>query len=126
MQLFDQNGARVPGLQQGFPAAGQALRVQQPGVYTARSPGSETLLAANVDTRESDPRPVSAQFLARWQDALRPRGEPTAQAGEDAPPSTTPLAGALLALALALLLAESVAANTGWPLGFRGRRWTAA
>lgn len=126
VQLFDQSGARVPGLQQGLNATGQALRVEQPGVYTARSPGRETLLAVNVDTRESDPRPVSAEFLARWQDALRPRGEPTAHVGEDVPPSTRPLAGALLALALALLLAESVAANTGWSLGFRVRRWTAA
>lgn len=119
VQIFDQSGTRVHGLQQGFNAAGQALRVEQPGVYTARSPGSETLLAVNVDARESDPRPVSAVFLARWQNALRPHGGPSAHAGEAARPSTTPLAGALLALALALLLAESVAANTGWPLRYQ-------
>ena len=126
VQLFDQSGARIPGLQQRLSGGLQALRVEQPGVYTARSPGRETLLAVNVDARESDPLPVSAEFLARWQDALRPRGEPIAHVGEDAPRSTRPLAGALLALALALLLAESVAANTGWPLRFRARRWMAA
>lgn len=126
VQLFDQSGARVPGLQQGFNAAGQALRVEQPGVYTARSPGRETLLAVNVDARESDPRPISAEFLARWQEALRPHEAPAAHAGEDASPTTTPLAGTLLALALALLLAESVAANARWPLRFRPTRRAAA
>ncbi len=125
VQLFDQTGARVPGLQQGINAAGRALRVEQPGVYTARSPGTETLLAVNVDARESDPRPVSADFLARWQAALAPRTAPNTPAGEDSPPSTTPLAGALLLLALLLLLAESVAANTGWPFRFGNTRQAA-
>ena len=126
VQLFDQTGARVPGLQPGLNAAGRALRVEQPGVYTARSPGSETLLAVNVDARESDPRPVPADFLARWQAALAPRAAPNTLAGEDSPPSTTPLAGALLLLALLLLLAESVAANTGWPFRFGNTRQAAA
>lgn len=126
VQLFDQSGTRVPGLQQGINAAGRALRVEQPGVYTARSPGSETLLAVNVDARESDPRPVSAEFLARWQAALAPHATPNTPAGEDSPPSTTPLAGALLLLALLLLLAESVAANTGWPFRFSDTRQAAA
>ena len=126
VQLFDQSGARVPGLQQGFDAAGRALRVERPGVYAARSPGSETLLAVNVDARESNPRPVTADFLARWQAALAPRAAPSDRAGEDSPPSATPLAGALLLLALALLLAESVAANTGWPLRLRNTRQAAA
>ena len=126
VQLFDQSGTRVPGLQPGLNAAGRALRVEQPGVYTARSPGSETLLAVNVDARESDPRPVSADFLARWQAAIAPRTAPNTPAGEDSPPSTTPLAGALLLLALLLLLAESVAANTGWPFRFGNTRQAAA
>lgn len=126
VQLFDQSGTRVPGLQQGINAAGRALRVEQPGVYTARSPGSETLLAVNVDARESDPRPVSPEFLARWQAAIAPRAAPNTPGTEDSPPSTTPLAGALLLLALLLLLAESVAANTGWPFRFGNTRQAAA
>lgn len=124
LQLFDWNGKRLPGLHQGATtSAARALRVSKPGSYTVRTPGGERLLVANVDARESDPRPVSPRFLARWQDAGRAGDAPAAPAAAAASSGVRPLAGGLLLLALLFLLAESVAANTGWPirLGAFGR-----
>ena len=120
VQLFDQAGKRLPGLHHGAAGAARALRVEQPGVYTLRAPGAETLLVANVDARESDARPVPPRFLARWQDVLRPPDAPAAPADAASSSGVTPLAGGLLLLALLVLLAESVAANTGWPMRLRG------
>ena len=115
-RLFDHRGKRLPGLRQGAGAAAkQVLRAPRPGVYTVRTPGTETLLAVNVDARESDPRPVSEQFLARWHAALRPGAPPPARSGTGMREhAAVPLAGWLLALALLCLLAESWAANLGW------------
>ena len=70
------------------------------------------MLAVNVDPRESNLRPVSAETLAVWQAALRPRPA-TATAPADVQ-ATTPLAPWLLALALLCLAAESLVANIGW------------
>lgn len=114
-RLFDHRGKRLPRPQQGAGAATkQVLRAPRPGVYTVRAPGTETLLAVNVDARESDPRPVSKQFLARWQAALRPSASPPAHiSGELGERAAVSLAGWLLALALLCLLAESLAANVG-------------
>ena len=120
VQLFDQAGKRLPGLQHGAAGTARALRVEKPGVYTLRAPGAEALLVANVDARESDARPVPARFLARWQDVLQPPNAPAAPADAASSSGVTPLAGGLLLLALLVLLAESVAANTGWPMRLRG------
>ena len=120
VQLFDQAGKRLPGLHHGAAATARALRVEKPGVYTLRAPGAETLLVANVDARESDARPVSPRFLARWQDVLQPPNAPNAPADAASSSGVTPLAGGLLLLALLVLLAESAAANTGWPMRLRG------
>lgn len=119
VQLFDQAGKRLPGLHHGAAGTARALRVEKPGVYTLRAPGAEALLVANVDARESDARPVPARFLARWQDVLQPPNAPAAPAGAASSSGVTPLAGGLLLLALLVLLAESVAANTGWPTRLR-------
>ena len=115
-QLFDHRGKRLSGLSQGATAAAKVvLRAPRPGVYTVRTPGAETLLAVNVDARESDPQPVSDRFLGRWQDALRPRTSPVARLDVEMKEGTAlPLAGWLLSLALLCLLAESAVANSGW------------
>ena len=116
VQLFDAQGVRVLALGDTAGGSGNVLRVAEPGLYTVRTPGRETLLAVNVDPRESDLARMSADVLERWQDAAQ-RGAPAAArpavqaaTGE---PAGTPLAPMLLALGLALLLVESAAANVG-------------
>ena len=124
VQLFDADGVRVLALGDTTGGSGNVLRVAEPGLYTVRMPGRETLLAVNVDPRESDLAPVSADLLERWRLAAQrgttlaaARPVETATTGE---PQHNPIAPLLLALGLALLIAESAAANVG---RFRLRPW---
>lgn len=106
VRVLDERGQPVSGL-------GQArARLSRPGLHTVHSPGKRRLLAVNVDPRESDLRPVSAEYLAAWQAALQP--SPAKAAAPPTAQATTPLAPWLLALALLCLAAESIVANIGW------------
>ena len=124
VQLFDAQGVRVLALGDTTGGSGHVLRVAEPGLYTVRTPGRETLLAVNVDPRESDLAPMPAELLLRWRTAAqRVAGPavagPVAQAATGEP-TGTPLGPMLLALGLALLLVESAAANVG---RVRPRAW---
>ena len=112
MQIFDAAGRRVLALDET--ARQPVIRLERPGVYAVRTPGRETLMAVNVDPRESDLRPLDADLLARWQNAAaaRPARSPNASSEADAEVQL-PLAPWLLALAAALLIVESMAANMG-------------
>ena len=77
LQLFDTQGTRVLALGETTGGSGNVLRVAEPGLYTVRTPGRETLLAVNVDPRESDLAPMSADLLERWRAAAQ-RGGPAA------------------------------------------------
>ena len=117
VQLFDAQGVRVLALGDTTGGSGHVLRVAEPGLYTVRTPGRETLLAVNVDPRESDLAPMPAELLERWRGAAQREAGPAvvgpvAQA-VPSEPTGTPLAPTLLALGLALLIIESVAANVG-------------
>ena len=125
VQLFDRQGIRVLALGDTAGGSGNVLRVAEPGLYTVRTPGRETLLAVNVDPRESDLAPMSADLLERWQAAAERNAPALARpAAQAAPgePTGTPLAPTLLALGLALLIVESAAANIGRirPIGSAG------
>lgn len=124
VQIFDSAGERVLGLDQT--AAGSRLvRVAMPGFYSVHTPGREALLAVNVDPRESDLRPVSAEELQRWQDAVRRTATPapTVPDGAVEGPALTPIGRWLLALAALLLVAETITANVG---RFRWRKLSTA
>ena len=110
-QIVDAQGERVLGF--GQTAARAVVRVDDPGVYTVYMPGRKTLLAVNVDVRESDLRPVPAALLERWQEATRSRLAPAASAQEAAADTQYALAPWLLGLAAVLLIAETLAANIG-------------
>lgn len=124
VQLFDAQGVRVLALGDTTGGSGHVLRVAEPGLYTVRTPGRETLLAVNVDPRESDLAPMPAELLERWRDAAQREAAPAvpgpAAQAATAEPTGTPLAPTLLALGLALLIMESVAANVG---RVRPRAW---
>ena len=117
VQLFDAGGTRVLALGDTAGGSGSVLRVSEPGLYTVRMPGRETLLAVNVDPRESDLAPVSADLLDRWRSAAQrgtaPAGVRSVEAATAGEPTRNPLAPLLLALGLALLIAESATANVG-------------
>ena len=110
-QIVDAQGERVLGF--GQTAARAVVRVDDPGVYTVYMPGRKTLLAVNVDVRESDLRPVPAALLERWQEATKSRLAPAASAQEAAADNRYALAPWLLGLAAVLLIAETLAANIG-------------
>ncbi|MYD96758.1 MAG: hypothetical protein F4X98_05150 [Gammaproteobacteria bacterium] len=121
VQIFDSDNERVLSLDStvGRPV----VRIPRPGFYTIRAPGREAGLAVNVDPRESDLRPVSAEFLERWQSATVTPGAPDVpgapgNGGVSADRTLSeanwhPLAPWLLAFAAILLMIESMAANIG-------------
>lgn len=121
VQIFDSDNERVLSLDStvGRPV----VRIPRPGFYTIRAPGREAGLAVNVDPRESDLRPVSTEFLERWQSATVTPGAPDVpgapgnggvSADRTLPEASWhPLAPWLLAFAAILLLIESMAANIG-------------
>lgn len=121
VQIFDSDNERVLSLDStvGRPV----VRIPRPGFYTIRAPGREAGLAVNVDPRESDLRPVSTEFLERWQSATVTPGAPDVpgapgNGGVSADRRLSeanwhPLAPWLLAFAAILLLIESMAANIG-------------
>ncbi|MCY3813455.1 MAG: BatA domain-containing protein [Gammaproteobacteria bacterium] len=123
VQLFDAQGVRVLALGDTTGGSGNVLRVAEPGLYSVRTPGKETLLAVNVDPRESDLAPMSADLVERWRSAAQRGGSALTRPAVEAATAKatgTPLAPMLLALGLALLIVESAAANVG---RVRPRAW---
>ena len=119
IRVIDPGGADVLSLEQT--QGGGVVPLARPGVYEIREPGRVRLVAVHLDPRESDVRSVDAERLAAWTAGLE-RGTPTAGRrprdagpGSDTAPEGTPLAGVLLAVLAALVLAESAVAN--WQLG---------
>lgn len=90
----------------------QNVRLPRSGFYQLVTPGRETLLAVNVDDRESDLAPADAALLSRWRSAAQ-AAEAVAPASASAQSSTSsvPLAPLLLALLVLVVLAESLAGN---------------
>ena len=116
VQVFDADGARVLGL--ASTADRPTVRLPEPGFYTVRTPGRGTLLAVNVDPRESDLRTADPALLARWQDAIGAEAAGSAPIGATggAPAAADqgqPLGAWLLGLLALLLLAEPLVANVG-------------
>ncbi|HTE40536.1 MAG TPA: hypothetical protein VK629_06895, partial [Steroidobacteraceae bacterium] len=109
-QIFDPNGQRVYGLSDADQAARLAPELN--GFYEIRSNNQKRWLAANIDPRESDLTPLTADNLTRWQ-ALRhdaPQGEEQAGAAA-ARPATRSIGFAILSLLAALALVEFLMAN---------------
>ena len=116
VQVFDADGARVLGL--ASTTDRPTVRLSEPGFYTVRTPGRSTLLAVNVDPRESDLRVADPALLARWQDAIGAEAAGSAPVvGPGAEPAVAerqqPPGIWLLALLALLLLVEPLVANVG-------------
>lgn len=120
VQVFDAEGARVLGL--ASTADRPTVRLSEPGFYTVRTPGRSTLLAVNVDPRESDLRVADPALLARWQDAIGAEAAGSAPiAGTGGEPDVAdqglPLGIWLLGLLALLLVVEPLVANVGRATG---------
>ena len=66
-QVVDPDGESLLSL--ADTADAQSIRLEKPGIYTVYTANGETLVAANVDPRESDLQPLTDDFLSRWQEA---------------------------------------------------------
>jgi hypothetical protein len=93
----------------------QNVRLERSGFYKVITPARESLLAVNVDERESDLTPVDPALLERWRVAAKAAETvaPKAAAAQSSV-DTLPLARWLLAVAALLVIAESLAGN--WQL----------
>ena len=90
----------------------QSVRLPRRGFYQVVTPGRESLLAVNVDARESDLAPTDAALLTRWRNAAQAiqAVAPVATSAQSSN-NTVPLAPTLLALLVLLVVAESLAGN---------------
>ena len=66
-QVVDPDGNTVLSLADTTRA--QQIKLDKPGFYEVYTPEGSTLVAANVDPRESELSKISQQLLDRWQDA---------------------------------------------------------
>jgi hypothetical protein len=109
-QIFDPNGERALAMSD-LANAGRFIP-DRPGFYEVRSDNHKRWVAVNVDAREGDLKPLSADTVARWQ-ALVSAPLKTAEVRVAAAPENPPRSiGWNLALAAAvLLLSELLLAN---------------
>jgi len=107
LQVFDLQGRRK--LRLNDTAGRPTVRLDEPGIYTVRTPNRQRQLAVNTDPRESDATPAAAALLDRWRRAL-PAGAPaaTAVAAVTRPAALAPW---LLLALLVLAVVEPLAAN---------------
>ncbi len=109
-QVIDPEGQQLLSL--SATRSVQSVRLERSGFYQVVTPARESLLAVNIDERESDLTPTDAALLERWRVAAK-AAETVAPAAASAQSSqgTFPLARWLLALAALLVIAESLAGN---------------
>lgn len=110
-QIFDPAGGRVLGLDSAADAS--HLTPALTGFYEVRSGPQKSWLAVNVDARESDLMPLSADAVRRWRELTPPAapqtGSTAAQTQQTAPDRA--LGWHFLIAAAALLLLELLLAN---------------
>ncbi len=108
-QVVDPDGESLLSL--ADTAAAQSIRLEKPGVYTVYTASGESLVAVNVDSRESSLEPLAESTLERWRDAASaetPAGERSAVASTAEPLALWPW---LLLLLAVLVIAESALGN---------------
>lgn len=109
-QVLDPDGREILAL--ADTARAQQIKLDKAGVYQVYTQQGETLVAANIDPRESRLAAMADETLARWQDATN-RQQPmtdTANALIDTPPLQ--LWRWLLLLFVIVIIGESVLGNS--------------
>lgn len=107
-QVIDPDGKSLLSL--AATADVQSIRLEKPGVYTVYTANDESLVAANVDPRESELEPITPDLLERWQDATY---STTESGGRAAGTASDPLAlwPWVLLLLVLTVIAESALGN---------------
>jgi hypothetical protein len=109
VQILDLQGRRKLGLNDtvGRPT----VRLDEPGIYTVRTPNRQRQLAVNADSRESNPTPAAAALLNRWRQALPAAARADSAPVDAAVSQSVALAPWLLLALLVLAVGEPLAAN---------------
>lgn len=109
VEVLDTEGRRALSLTEATTA--QTFRTTRAGFYEVRrGNGRNELVAVNPDRRESDLDIVPAETLALWRNTGNPGAQASVGANADEP-RRQPLWPYLMALALAVALAESLVAG---------------
>jgi hypothetical protein len=109
-QVIDPDGKELLSLAATRNA--QSVRLARAGFYQVITPARETLVAVNIDQRESSLSSIEAGALDAWRkaaaaaQAVAPTGASAQAAG-----NSLPLARRLLALLVVLIIVESLAGN---------------
>lgn len=108
-QVIDPEGRELLSLSATRNA--QSVRLQRSGFYQVVTPVRESLVAVNVDPRESELAPMEADMLANWRRAAATQVVAPAAASEQSAGNAMPLARWLLAMLALIVIAESLAGN---------------
>ena len=108
-QVVDPDGQSVLSL--ADTARAQVIRLDKPGIYQVYTPEGETLVAVNVDPRESDLQAIASPVLTRWRDATRTDDRQAVTAPGQMQPRRVDLWPWLLLLLAMLAIAESALGN---------------
>ena len=89
----------------------QQIKLNKPGFYEVYTPGRETVVAANIDSRESDLTRIEQSVLDRWKDSTD--GQPAADGAtfEAEATETVELWHWALLLLAAIVIGESILGN---------------
>jgi len=108
-QVVDPDGETVLSL--ADTAREQMIRLEKPGIYEVYTPEGETLVAANIDPRESELGRISQTVLDRWQDATYSNDETVADESGSIIPEPIELWPWVLLLLAVFAIAESALGN---------------
>lgn len=108
-QVVDPDGETVLSL--ADTAREQLIRLEKAGIYEVYTPDGETLVAANVDPRESELTRISQSVLDRWQDATYSNVEPVTDGSGSLVPEPIELWPWVLLLLAVFVIAESALGN---------------
>ena len=123
-QVIDPDGESVLSL--ADTARAQMIRLDKPGIYEVYTPEGETLVATNIDPRESDLVRIADATLDRWRDATYSTDEAVATAAAGATPSQVALWPWLLLVLAVVAIAESALGNVHISTGTRAVSTTGA
>jgi hypothetical protein len=85
--------------------------LDKPGFYEVYTPEGSTLVAANIDPRESELEKISQELLDRWQDATARTDTPGSSQSDIVQAEPLELWHWLLMLLAIVIIAESLLGN---------------
>ena len=109
-QVVDPDGREILSL--ADTARAQQIKLDKPGIYQVYTPQGETLVAANIDPRESRLAPMPDATLARWQDATNKQDNMTGSDNTMIESPPLELWRWLLLLFVLVIVGESILGNT--------------